>query len=389
MTNSEKTMTSRERVLTALNHQEPDRVPVDLASTQVTAISLKAYQNLRRFLGLPETNPVVPDRNQQICIPDDDILDRFQVDVRGLYPLMNSNNFTDEDDGEYLHHIDEWGLGYRFNKKDGLWYDLYLSPMASVEISSSYLQNYPFPDGGDPSRIKGLREEAEEYRDSGYPVFLKSVSAGLFEMAIRLRGMENALMDLMLDKKHAEELLDKILEVKLNYWDMALTDLADVVDVIAEADDFGSQESQLISFDTFREIIKPRQQELISFMRKKAPNAKIFFHSCGNIRPLLPEFIEMGIDIINPVHIRAKGMEPQRLKKDFGSDIVFWGGGIDTQETLPNGTPEQVRDEVKRNIESLAPGGGFVFNTIHNIQADVPPENIVAMYETVAEFGKY
>lgn len=382
-------MTSRERLLTALNHQEPDRVPVDLASTQVTAISLKAYQNMRRFLGLPETNPLVPDRNQQICIPDEDILDRFQVDVRGLWPLMNSNNFSDDDAGDYLHHIDEWGLGYRFNKNEGLWYDLYLSPMSSAELSSSYLKNYTFPDGGDRARINGLREQAEKYRQAGYPVFLKSVCAGLFEMAIRLRGMENALMDLMLDRKHAEELLDKILEVKLNYWNMALTDLAEVVDVIAEADDFGSQESQLISFDTFREIIKPRQQELISFMKKKAPNAKIFFHSCGNIRPLLPEFIEMGIDIINPVHIRAKGMEPGQLKKDFGKDVVFWGGGIDTQNTLPNGTPQQIRDEVKRNIELLAPGGGFVFNTIHNILADVPPENIVAMYETVAEYGGY
>ena len=124
-------------------------------------------------------------------------------------------------------------------------------------------------------------------------------------------------------------------------------------------------------------------------MKKKAPQAKIFFHSCGNIRPILPDFIEMGIDIINPVHIRAEGMAPDLLKKEFGGDLVFWGGGVDTQETLPHGTPQQVRDEVKRNIDWFAPGGGFVFNTIHNIQADVPPENIVAMYETVLEYGIY
>jgi uroporphyrinogen decarboxylase len=168
-----------------------------------------------------------------------------------------------------------------------------------------------------------------------------------------------------------------------------LGQLGDVVDVIAEADDFGTQTSQLISYEVFREIIKPRQTELISLMKAKAPQAKIFFHSCGNIRPILPDFIEMGIDIINPVHIRASGMAPADLKKDFGKDLVFWGGGIDTQETLPKGRPEQIEAEVRRNIDLLASGGGFVFNTIHNIQADVPPENIVAMYKTVLEHGRY
>jgi uroporphyrinogen decarboxylase len=124
-------------------------------------------------------------------------------------------------------------------------------------------------------------------------------------------------------------------------------------------------------------------------MKTNAPQAYVFFHSCGSIRALLPDFIEMGIDIINPVHIRAKDMDPARLKEDFGDAIVFWGGGIDTQETLPHGTPEQVKDEAKRNIEALAPGGGFVFNTIHNIQADVPPENVIALYETLQQFGVY
>jgi uroporphyrinogen decarboxylase len=382
-------MNSRERLLTTLSHKEPDRVPLDLASTQVTGISLIAYKNFRKYLGLPETSPVIPDKIQRICLPDDDVMEKFGVDLRGLWPLMNSNDFTDDDDGDYLSHIDEWGLGYRLNKNEGLWYDLFLNPMQNENLSKDLLLNYPWPHGGGKRRIAGLRERAIAYRQAGYPVFLKSVCAGLLEMAIRMRGMENCLVDLMLDKENAGLLFDKILKVKLEYWDMALDELADVVDVVAEADDFGTQTSQLISHNTFREIIKPRQNELISLLKKKAPNAKVFFHSCGNIRPILPDFIEMGIDIINPVHIGAEGMEPGQLKKDFGSELTFWGGGVDTQNTLPHGTPQQVRDEVKRNIELLAPGGGFVFNTIHNIQADVPPENIVAMYETVQEFGIY
>jgi len=220
-------------------------------------------------------------------------------------------------------------------------------------------------------------------------VVLKSICAGLLEMAIRLRGLENCLIDLLVNKKSVEYLLDKILEIKLNYWETAMGQLGELVDVLAEGDDFGTQTSQLISYQLFKEVIKPRQKILISTMKKLAPQANIFFHSCGNIRPFLPDFIDMGIDIINPVPITAAGMEPRQLKKDFGKDVVFWGGGIDTQGTLPKGTPDQVRDEVKRNLDIFAPGGGFVFNTIHNIQADVPAENLLAMYETVLNCGKY
>ena len=383
-------MTSRKRLLTTLQHKEPDRIPLDLASTQVTGISIKAYQNLRTFLGLPKTEPNVCDAIQQICFPHDDIMHKFGVDTRGLWPITNHNyDFHDQDDGEYLSHVDEWGFGYRFNKAEGLWYDLYLHPMAGNILSSELIENHTWPKGGDPLRIEGLRQQALAFREAGYAVVLKSVCAGLLEMAIRLRGMEDCLVDLLIDEQNAGRLLDEILKVKLEYWETALGELGDVVDVIAEGDDFGTQTSQLISVDTFRKMIKPRQTELISFMKNKAPNAFIFFHSCGNIRDLLPEFIEMGIDIINPVHITATDMESKQLKKDFGNDIVFWGGGIDTQEILPKGSPQQVREEVRRNIDTLAPGGGFVFNTIHNIQADVPPENIVAMYDALNEFGFY
>lgn len=381
-------MTHRERLLTALNHQEPDRVPIDLASIQVTGISVHAYQNLRDYLNLPQKPPHICDAIQQICIPHDDIYEKFGIDTRGLWPVMNHMDFEDTDVGEYLVHTDEWNLGYR-RKKTGLWYDLYTSPLEHVELSKQIIDDFIWPRGNAPHRIQGLREQAQAFRDAGYAVVLKSICAGLFEMMIRLRGMQNAMMDLLMTPVNAGYLLDNILEHKTDYWEMALTELGDLVDVVADGDDFGTQTSQLISHETWQEIIKPRQTELIHNMKKQAPHVKVFFHSCGNVRPYLEEFIDMGIDILNPVHITADDMDPVQLKKDFGDSLVFWGGGIDTQDTLPHGTPEQVRDEVKRNIDALAPGGGFVFNTIHNIQADVPPQNITAMYETVLTYGIY
>jgi uroporphyrinogen decarboxylase len=161
------------------------------------------------------------------------------------------------------------------------------------------------------------------------------------------------------------------------------------VDIISLSDDYGTQTSQLISPSLFRELIKPRLSVLLGRIRKLAPRSHIFFHSCGNIRPIIPDFIDLGVSILNPVHIRATGMEPVALKRDFGKDITFWGGGVDTQSILPNGTPQEVRDDVRCNIDALAPGGGYIFNTVHNIQADVPPQNIHAMWNAWQEFSIY
>jgi uroporphyrinogen decarboxylase len=245
------------------------------------------------------------------------------------------------------------------------------------------MRMHAWPDTGDPQRIVGLREQALAFRAQGKAVVIKGVLAGILEMAQRVRGMEALLIDMASDEVLACVLFDKMLECKLAFWEMALPRLADVVDVISEADDYGTQASQIISPRMFRKLIKPRLKVLFERIQRLAPSAKLFFHSCGNVRPLLPDFIELGVDILNPVHIRASGMEPVALKRDFGRDIVFWGGGVDTQGVLPNGTPPEVKDDVRRNIEALAPGGGFVFSTVHNIQADVPPENIVAMWEAL------
>jgi len=380
-------MNSRERLLATLNHQEPDRVPFDLGSTQVTGIHVVAYRRLRDYLGLPPVEPVLCDSIQQLALPDDDVIERLGVDVRGLFPLNSHNwDIINVDRGEAWEYTDEWGITHRRLKPDGLYYSSVKHPLAGA-IAVDDVRAHRWPDTGDSRRIEGLREQALAYREQGRAVMIKGVLAGVFEMSQRVRGMEALLIDMALDEALACALFDKMVELKLAFWEMALPQLADVVDVISEADDYGTQVSQIISPRMFRELLKPRLKALMERIKQLAPKAKVFYHSCGNVRPLLPDFIELGVDILNPVHIRATGMEPVALKRDFGRDMVFWGGGVDTQGVLPNGAPQEVKDDVRRNVEALAPGGGFVFNTVHNIQADVPPENIVAMIEALSEYG--
>jgi uroporphyrinogen decarboxylase len=375
-------LNSRERVLAALGHREPDRIPFDLGSTQVTGIHVVAYARLRDYLGLPRVEPKLCDTIQQLAMPDDDVVERLGVDVRGLFPLNSHNwNVVGNDVGSYWEYTDEWDITHRRPKPDGLYYSMVHSPLASATLTSAEIQTFKWPDTGDPLRIAGLHELALAYRAQGKAVVMKGVLAGVFEMAQRIRGMENLMMDMASNELLAGALFDRMVELKLKFWEMALLQLGDVIDVVSEADDYGTQVTQLISPRMFREQIKPRLQTLFARIKQLAPHAKLFFHSCGNVRPLIPDFIEIGVDILNPIHVAAAGMAPTALKRDFGTEMVFWGGGVDTQGVLPTGTPQQVRDDVRRNIDALAPGGGFVFNTVHNIQADVPPENIIAMWE--------
>ncbi len=383
-------MNSRERLLTTLKHQEPDRVPYDLGSTQVTGIHVVAYQNLREALGLPSIEVQLCDSIQQLAIPDDDLVRRLGVDVRGLFPLNSHNwNVHEEDAGENWAYHDEWGITHHRFKPDGFYFSIVETPLGSFDVSAQDIQNHTWPDMADPQRIAGLRQLAEQYRAAGYAVLIKDPFAGIFEMSQRIVGMENCLIMMLDNKKLIGALFDKLLELKLAFWEMALPQLADVVDVISYADDYGTQESQLISPAMFREQIKPRLITLFDGLNRLASGAKRFFHSDGNVCPLLPDFIEIGVDILNPVQFTAAGMELPALKREFGQEFVFWGAGIDTQGVLPSASPQKVKDEVRRNIETLAPGGGFVFNTIHNIQADVPPQNIIAMWEALQEYGQY
>ena len=232
-----------------------------------------------------------------------------------------------------------------------------------------------------------MREKAIQFRNQDKMVMTKGLCAGLFEMHQRVRGMENAMVDPFMYPVNSDILIGKLADLKIEFWESLLNEVGDVVDIVGEGDDYGTQQSQLIDPEQFREYYKPHFTRVLKCIKEKAPNVKLLFHSCGNVRPIIPDLIEMGVDLLNPVHITATGMDPVQLKMDFGKDIVFWGGGVDTQHILPNGTPQQVKENVKRNIEALAPGGGFVFASVHNIQAEVPPQNIMAMIEALREIG--
>ncbi len=375
-------------MLAALSHREGDRLPLDIGSVQVTGIHVDAYRGLRRALGLRETGATLCDSIQRLALPDDDFIARLGVDVRGLYPLNSHNwNVVEAEAGDYWEYHDEWGITHRRSRPGGLYHSVFKVPLPGPGLTVRDIERQPWPDLGDERRIEGLRERAQAYRSAGFAVLLKDPFAGIFEMSQRIIGMEELLMTMAAEPEIAEALFDKMLELKLAFWEMALPRLGDLVDVVSYADDYGTQTSQIISPAMFRELVKPRVKILFDAMKRLAPGARRFFHSCGNVRPLLPDFIEIGTQILNPVHISATGMEPAALKRDFGADLVFWGGGVDTQGILPRGSPDEVRDDVRKNIEALAPGGGFVFSSVHNIQSDVPPANIIAMVEALREYG--
>lgn len=385
-------MNSRERIFKSINHEEPDRVPFDLAGSTWTGITNTAYQNLRNHMGLNCSEPVWSDVIQQIVIPSEEILTQLQIDTRGVFPLTSHNwdvYSKLKDVGDYFEYFDEWGFTHHF-PKHGYWFSLVKHSLDNVDFDSEgVIESFSWPDAGNKQRFAGMREKAIQFRNKDKIVMTKGLCAGLFEMHQRVRGTENAMVDPFIYPVNSDKLVGKLADLKIEFWDSLLSEIGDLVDIVGEGDDYGTQQSQLIDPDQFREYYKPHIARVLKFIKQKAPKVKLMFHSCGNVRPIIPDMIEMGVNLLNPVHIAATGMEPVQLKKDFGKDIVFWGGGVETQHVLPTGTPQQVKEDVKRNIEALAPGGGFVFATVHNIQAEVPANNLVAMFEAIKEYGKY
>jgi uroporphyrinogen decarboxylase len=382
-------MNSRERVLEAINHQEADHIPFDLGGTGMTGIHLTAYRNLRQYLGMPEVQVRTESLIQQLAVVDEDVAGRLQTDCRKVAPRSSAiYNMAFRDEGDYTAYTDEWGIDWRMPKEGGFYYDMYRHPLAEAQALED-VKNYAWPNAADPHRFSGLRERAKAVHEAGKVVILGSLCGGVTEMHSWLRGYVNYFTDFGLNLPMAKSLMDKIVELKIAYWERALSEAGEYVDIVVEADDIAGQDRLLISPVTYRNFIKPRHTRLFSFIKRQAPHVKLFFHSCGAIRPLIGDLIEAGIDILNPVQKSAAGMDLRELKREFGKDVIFWGGGVDTQGVFGVGTPEQVRDDVRRSIEALAPGGGFVFATVHNTQANVPPENFMAMWETVQKHGIY
>jgi len=413
-------MTSRERIIAAIEHREPDKVPIDLGSTPSSGISVIGYNNLKKKLGITTGKTLVYDVVQQLAQPEDEILDLFNIDVIDVGRTFN----TSDDDWHEIKAADGSTAFYPkwFNpeqQEDGTWYaydqnkeliaqmpqgatffdqtcypwedgypsDFKQLPEAMNKVLWANLAHSPWDSAGDPDFWKRLRSNCLKLREESDKALMVVCGCNLFEWGTFLRKIDNFLMDLVLEPEKVEGLLDALMEVHLATLAKVCDAVGDVVDIIRFGDDLGMDSGPFMAPDTYRQLFKPRHTILCDYVKKNS-QMKTFLHSCGSIYRLLPDLIEAGYDVINPVQTNSVEMDPATLKKEFGNDITFWGGGADTRSVLNSKTPQEVKDHVKERLEIFSPGGGFVFNTVHNIMPDVPPENIIAMFETIAEFNK-
>jgi len=402
-------MNHRERVLAALNHKEADRVPIDLGGSDDSGIAAVTYRDLRDYLGLPHRTIRVADTFSQLAVVDDDVREVLGIDTTSLFlqprewqmgALVDGTpalvpalwNPQLQPDGSYL-ILDSSGRPLMKMPRDGYYFDLVYAPLADAASPSDLDQYMDWIRNNDlafylDKSYKELAEEARAIRENT-DYALGTFFGGHFLWAgMDLRGAENFLLDLAANPSFAEALMDRLLDVYIERFERFAQTLGKYADFIEFDEDFGTQDGLFLSPEMYRRLIKPRQKKLFSFVKSRC-GARIFFHSDGAIRKIIPDLIEVGIDILNPIQVSASGMDTKELKREFGKDLVFWGGGCDTQRILPFGTPDEVRDEVKRRMDDLAPGGGFVFATVHNVQARMPVENVVAVYETAREHGLY
>ncbi|MBI2939269.1 MAG: hypothetical protein HYY04_02435 [Chloroflexi bacterium] len=375
-------MTHRERLITALSHREPDRVPLDLGSTRVSSIHVASYEALKRYLGIEAEN-VILDRMMQPVLVDERILQKLDIDTRGVW-LGKPDNSADAQLTPTVWR-DEWSL-LREQPPGTHYYDLVESPLAG-EITIQDIVDYPWPDPHDPGRTRGLRGRVEHLRQTtDYAIVLNTTSICVHASQY-LRGFEEWFTDLVADQKLIGALMDAVLEVNMAIVADALSLVGDLVDVVFTGDDIGHQNGPISSPELYRKLIKPRQRRFFDQIHSLT-RAKVLYHTCGDVYLLLGDLIDLGIDAVNPVQVAAKNMDPIRLKKEFGDRMVFWGG-IDSQRVLPFGTVADVQREVARRIHELGPGGGYVVNAVHNIQPEVPPENVVTMFDYAREVGHY
>jgi len=402
-------MTSRERVLAALNHREPDRVPIDFSGHRSSGIAAMAYPKLREFLGLPPKPVRVYDIVQQLVVVDEDVLDRFGVDTielgrgfaldndswspwtlpDGTPCLVPSWTPLERDDGRWvirsktgkvLAHMPEGVLYFEQT------YFPFLDDDDSQAISSALEESMWTAVASPPGPIdsQSLSEGAKQLREKTGRAIIGLFGGNLFEIGQFLYRNDKFMMLLAAEPQHAHRFLDKLVEIHLANLDRFLEAVGEYIDIILFGDDLGMQTGPIISPQMYREFFKPRHK-LLWNRAKQLADIKVMLHCCGGVRELIPDLIEAGVDAINPVQISCSGMDAGRLKAEFGADITFWGGGCDTRDILPNGTPQQVAENVKEQVRILSSGGGFVFQQVHNILANIPPANIVAMFDAVNE----
>ncbi len=374
-------MTPRERVWTALNHKEPDQAPLDLNGTCCTALTNVAYQNLRQYLGLtPDDEPDISAREGNTVRAREDLLQRYDIDTRTVY-LRGALASKERNlpDGSYY---DEYGIRWR---PASYYYDAIERPLAQATMAD--LDTVTWPDPYDPGRVAGLQVDARKlYETTAFCLVADIPALGPFEGCCMTRGYEQFCMDLYSDPSFAEALLDKVTDTAIAFFDVLLREVGPYVQVVSVGDDVSTQRAPFISPKMYRKFVKPRHKRLFEFIHSKTA-AKVFYHSCGSVYSLIPDFIEEGVDILNPVQTSAAHMDLATLKREFGRDLCFWGGGIDIQQQLPFFSLDQIEAEVNRTLGILAPGGGFVFFPTHNIQADVSPDRVDRMFTTVVRYG--
>ena len=411
-------MTSRERVLNSIVHREPDRVPLDLGSTPSSGVSAIAYNKLKDLLGLSEGSTRVYDVVQQLAQPEESILNLFKIDVLDIGRSFNSEDvdwydvtLSDGSRGQYpswFHPVEQQDGSWQAYTADGTFIakqpqgapffdqtffpyidgypkDFHDLPAAMDKVLWAALVHSPWDHAGDRDFWQTLRQRTIQLKSESDRALMIVCGCNLFEWGTFLRRLDNFLMDLLSDQLNVERLLDALLEQHLATLEKICQAVGDLVDIIRFGDDLGMDQGSFMPPELYRKLFKRRHSTLCAFVKKHS-SMHTFLHSCGSIYELLPDLIEAGIEIINPVQTNTQNMEPERLKREFGKDLTFWGAGIDTRTVLNRARPEEVKKQVQRRMEILAPGGGFVFNTVHNILPDVPPQNIVAMFEAIDEF---
>ena len=375
-------LSHRERVVTALKHEEPDRIPLDLGGTLNSSIHIQPYQKLKAHFGVEAEDTLTNVWLQTVNVHEP-ILEALDIDVRYVsYGASDSNPevLVGEDSLR-----DEWGV-LRRRPPGVLYYDLAECPLAG-QITINDIVNFPWPNLLDPGYTRGIRDRVLAYRQStDYAIALR-LPAPFVHVTQFLRGFEDWFADLKADQRLAGALFDAVVERTSAQAAEILKAAGDLADVVVFPDDLGFQSSPIVSPELYRRLLKPRHKKYLDTV-KQHTDAFVLMHCCGSIYKLLDDLIELGVDAIHPVQVSAKHMDSETLARDFGDRLSFWGG-VDTQSVLPNGTPDEVKAETKRRIADLAPGGGYVLAAVHNIQPDVPVENILAMYEAGREYGSY
>lgn len=375
-------MNSRERMMAALEHREPDRVPIAMGGEDAS-IHIQAYRRLKDYLGLYGAGDEATNIILQVIEPEERIRERFGCDTLFLTPGPPSD-WELKVDPQTDSLVDEFGVRWA-RPPGGYWYDAVEHPLKEGTVEE--LKRYAFPNPRDPARVEGLAEKARRLYDETDKALVGAGPWGIYELSYCLRGIEELYMDMATNLSYVEALAERVLEWHTGYYEALLDAVGPYIQVVTLSDDLGHNDGPLFSPRIFRQVYKPRLRRLIDFIKSKT-EAKIYLHSCGSVYTYIPDFIEMGVDVLNPVQVSARDMDTAKLKKEFGRDLAFWGGGCDNN-VLSFGTPKDVEEEVKRRVYDLAPGGGYVFCSIHNISAEVPPENIVAFYEVALKYDVY